>query len=68
VRLGVHAGPDDNIYVLMSGAVVRIRPDTLEHESLGKPPAGVGGGGVLANGTLYYSVGSHLWAFDVPDL
>jgi len=67
-RLSMHTGPDGNIYALMSGAVLRIRPDTLEHEKLGQPPTGAGNGGVLHEGILYYSSGSHVWSFDVPEL
>ena len=66
--LGMHTGPDGNIYALMTKAVVRVTPGSLEHESLGQPPAGVGAGGALVDGVLYYSAGSHVWAFDVPGL
>lgn len=66
--LGMHTGPDGRIYLLMSKAVVRVTPGSLEHESLGQPPAGVGAGGALVDGVLYYSAGSHVWAFDVPGL
>ncbi|HCU35570.1 MAG TPA: hypothetical protein DGT21_08965 [Armatimonadetes bacterium] len=66
--LGMHTGPDGSIYLLMTKAVVRVTPGSLEHESLGQPPTGVGNGGALVDGLLYYSSGSHVWAFDVPGL
>ncbi len=67
-RLSMHTGPDGNIYALMSGAVLRLKPGTLEHEKLGQPPTGVGNGGALHEGVLYYSSGSHLWSYQLPGL
>lgn len=67
-RHAILTGPDGNIYLLMTQGILRIAESTFSHEMLGVPPAGIGVGGALVDGILYYAAGSNVWSFDIPGL
>ena len=67
-RHALHAGPDGNLYALMSGAILRIDPGSFRHQKLAVPPKPISAGGALVNGFLCWAAGSHVWSYDVPGL
>lgn len=56
-------GPDGSLYVLMSRAIVRIDPETMEHELVASSPVPINAGITIHDHRLYFSSGSELWSF-----
>jgi len=59
---GMERGPDDNIYVVFSNAIVRITPGTYAVEKLADAPGGISAGIGISGGRIYFAIGSHLWS------
>ncbi len=67
-RHALQIGPDGNLYAALTNAIVKIAPDTLEHEKLADTPVGVTSGGPVVNGLLVFAHSSHVWSYRVPCL
>ena len=67
-RHALQVGPDGKLYAMMTSAILRITPGTLEHEKLTDTPVPISGGGALVNGLLVFANSSHVWSYKVPDL
>ncbi len=61
-------GPNGVIYALFREAVVRIEPGTFAHRKLADTPVEVNCGVALHRGRLYFTSGSHLWSYTIPEL
>ncbi len=59
---GMERGPDDNIYVVLSKAIVKITPGTYEVEKIADAPGGISAGIGIIGGRIYFAIGSHLWS------
>jgi len=59
---GMERGPDGNIYVVLSNAIVRITPGTYAVEKLADAPGGISAGIGISGGRIYFAIGSHLWS------
>lgn len=53
-------GPDDNIYLALTGGLLRITPATFEIELLARPKAGIEAGLAILDGRIYFASGGHL--------
>jgi hypothetical protein len=51
---------------MMGRAIVRITPGSFEHVKLADSPVGIGAGGTLLDGVLYFASGTHLWSYQIP--
>jgi len=60
---GMERGPDDNIYLVLTNAIVRITPGTYTVEKLADPPGGISAGIGITGGRIYFAIGSHLWSY-----
>jgi hypothetical protein len=67
-RHALHASPDGHVYAMMGRAIVRITPGSFEHVKLADSPKGIGAGGALLNGVLYYGLSTHVWSYEIPEL
>ena len=67
-RHALQIGPDGNLYAAMTGAIVKITPDTLEHVKLAATPTNVTSGGPVVNGLLVFAHSSHVWTYRIPGL
>jgi hypothetical protein len=65
-RHALHSSPNGHIYALMGRAIVRITPGSFEHVKLSDSQVGIGAGGALHEGVLYFSSGTHLWSYQIP--
>jgi hypothetical protein len=68
VRHGLHAGPDGNVYAMMSNAILRLTPGSFKHELLARPPVTITAGGALINGRLCYASNTNVWSYQIPGL
>lgn len=64
-RHALHAGPEGNIYALMSRAVLEISPGGREHRKLADTPVNITCGGALLEGVLYFGSGTRLWSYEI---
>ena len=59
---GIACGPDGNIYLVLSRAIVRVKPGRFEIEKLGDTPGAANAGIAVVRRRVYFAVGSHLWS------
>ncbi len=59
---GMERGPDDNIYVVLTKAIVKITPGTYEVEKIAAAPGDISAGIGITGGRIYFAIGSHLWS------
>jgi hypothetical protein len=59
--------PDGRIYVLFTKGIARLDPATFEITLLAESPVGIGPGGDILNGRIYFGSGSHLYSYEVAD-
>ncbi len=59
---GMARGPDGNIYVILSQALVRITPGSFEVEKIADTPAPPTAGIAVVGGRVYFAIGSRLWS------
>ena len=60
------AGPDGRLYVLAQRGILRVQPGTFTVEKLADPPVAIFAGLAIANGKLFFTAGSHVWGFALP--
>ena len=58
-------GSTSSVYALLSKAILRIKPETYEIEKVADTPVGVGAGGAVMGGRLYFASGSHVWSYNL---
>src|SRR5690606_3180985 len=56
-------GPDDELYVLFTNAIVRIDTNNLKLKSETNPPVSITAGGDIHNNRIYFGSGSELWSY-----
>lgn len=59
-------GPDGKFYALFNRNIVRIDPETFEHESVLRPPAVIGAGIAIEKGRIFFGSGSRLCSCRLP--
>ncbi len=59
-------GPEGTIYILFVKGVARIDPADFSITMLAESPVGIGPGGDILNGRIYFGSGSHLYSYGVP--
>ncbi len=59
---GMERGPDGNIYVIFSEAILKIAPGSFEVEKIADTPASPTAGIAVVGGRVYFAIGSHLWS------
>jgi len=59
---GMDIGPDGNIYVAFSKAILRIKPGIFAVEKIADTPDAITGGLAVLGGRVYFAIGSHLWS------
>lgn len=59
--------PDGKIYMLFARGVAVVDPDTFAVTLLAKSPVPIAAGGDILDGRIYFSSGSHLYSYAVPD-
>lgn len=64
-RHALHVAPDGTPYALLSKAILRLSPGSLEAVKIGAPPEPITAGGTLVGGRLYYASGAHVWSLDL---
>jgi len=67
-RHALHWGPDGKLFAMLSKAILRINPGSLQHEKLADSPVTITAGGALAKGFLCFASGAHLWSYQIPGL
>ncbi len=67
-RHAFQMGPDNQLYVIMSDAMLRIDPTTYTHRLLTWNLVQASAGGAIAGGRLVFAHGSHVWSYALPDL
>ena len=63
---GLDIGPDGNLYLVMSKAILRLKPPGFAIEKLADTPAAADSGIAVLGGRVYFGVGSHLWSAAIP--
>jgi hypothetical protein len=58
-------GPDGNIYLLLSKAILRVEPGSFVVEKVADAPGGIEGGIGILDGRIYFSIASHLWSAEI---
>jgi len=59
---GMACGPDGNIYLVFTKAILRVKPGSFEVEKIAEPPANATAGIAVVAGRVYFAIGSHLWS------
>ena len=59
--------PDGKMYMLFRKGIARLDQATYEITMLAESPVGIGPGGDILNGRIYFGSGSHLYSYEVPD-
>jgi len=59
-------GDDGMLYILRTGGIVRMNPQTLEHELIARSPMPISAGIALLDGRLYFASETELWSFRLP--
>ncbi len=59
--------PDGTIYILFAKGIARLDPTTFDITMLAESPVGIGPGGDILNGRIYFGSGSHLYSYGVPN-
>ena len=59
---GMACGPDGNIYIVFSRAIVRMKPGSFLVEKIADTPGRANAGIAVVGGRVYFAVGSHLWS------
>ena len=59
-------GPNGDVYAQLSNAIVRLDPETFEPSVVATPSVGIGVGGPLVDGRIYFGASSHLWSYELP--
>jgi len=59
-------GPDGRIYILFRKGIAELDPATFEIKMLAESPVGVGPGGDILDGRIYFASGSHVYSYKVP--
>jgi len=59
--------PDKTTYILFRKGIARIDPADFSITMLAESPVGIGPGGDILNGRIYFGSGSHLYSYGVPD-
>lgn len=63
---GMASGPDGNVYIVFSKAILRVKPGSFEVEKIVTTPGNANAGIAIAAGRVYFAVGSHLWSVRIP--
>lgn len=61
------AGPDGAIYVLLQKGIARFDPASSKLSPPARSPVPIQAGGELLDGRIYFSSGSHLYSYKIPD-
>ncbi len=62
---GMACGPDGNIYLVYTKAILRVKSGSFEVEKIAEPPANATAGIAVVTGRVYFAIGSHLWSAKV---
>ena len=60
-------GPDGKIYMLFVQGIAIVNPETFAITMLAKSPVPIAAGGDILDGRIYFSSGSHVYSYAVPD-
>ena len=60
-------GPTGTMYMLFVKGVARVDTDTFEITLLAESPVGIGPGGDILDGRIYFGSGSHVYSYKVPE-
>jgi len=60
-------GPKGAIYMLLVKGIARVEPSTFRIALLAKSPVPVGCGGDIVGGRIYFTSGSHLYSYRLPE-
>jgi len=60
-------GPDGRTYMLFVRGIAVVDPDTFAITMLAESPVPIGAGGDILDGRIYFSSGSHVYSYAVPD-
>ena len=59
---GMACGPDGNIYLVFSKAILRVKPGSFEVEKICDTPANTNAGIAVVSDRVYFAILSHLWS------
>lgn len=65
LRQALQVSAEGGLYAMLSKAVLRVSPETLEAVKIGTPPVAISAGGALTGGRLYFASGAHVWSCTV---
>ena len=63
----VGTAPDGKIYMLFVQGVAIVNPETFAITMLSRSPIPIAAGGDILDGRIYFSSGSHVYSYAVPD-